>query len=231
MRVLLVEDEERLAQVVCEGLTEDGIDVDVEHDGAAGLWRATEGSYDAVILDIMLPGLNGYEVCREMRRAEIWTPVLMLTAKDGEFDEAEALDTGADDFLRKPFSFVVLSARLRALVRRGAPARPAILECGSLRMDPATSEVTRSGAAIELTRREYSLLEMLLRADQNVVGRQEILDRVWGMDDEPASNVVEVYIRYLRQKVDHPFAATGGRPLITTVRGAGYRLVSDLEPT
>ncbi|MEM9131836.1 MAG: response regulator transcription factor [Actinomycetota bacterium] len=227
MRVLLVEDEERLAQVVSEGLADDGIDVDVEHDGDSGLWRATEGSYDAIILDIMLPGLNGYQVCRELRKAEVWTPVLMLTAKDGEFDEAEALDTGADDFLRKPFSFVVLAARLRALVRRGAPARPAVLRCGSLRMDPATSQVWRHDIEIELTRREYALLEMLLRADEHVVSRQAIIDRVWGMDDEPASNVVDVYIRYLRQKIDEPFAADGRPPLITPVRGAGYRLTAD----
>ncbi len=227
--MLLVEDEERLAQIVAEGLGDDGIDVDVEHDGTAGLWRATEGSYDAIVLDIMLPGMNGFAVCRELRRREIWTPVLMLTAKDGEYDEAESLDTGADDFLRKPFSFVVLQARLRALVRRGAPARPTVLTCGSLTMDPATSEVARAGSTIELTRREYSLLEMLLRADQHVVARQDIVDRVWGIDDEPASNVVDVYIRYLRQKIDQPFEAAGHRPIITTVRGAGYRLVSDLE--
>ncbi len=182
----------------------------------------------------MLPGLNGYEICREIRAAEIWTPILMLTAKDGEFDEAEALDIGADDFLRKPFSFVVLAARLRALVRRGAPARPVVLSCGSLQLDPATSTVTRHGAKpagggdaeaieIELTRREYAVLEMLLRAGGNAVSRQDIIDRVWGMDDEPASNVVEVYIRYLRQKIDEPFDV----PIITTVRGVGYRLVDD----
>jgi DNA-binding response OmpR family regulator len=224
VRVLLVEDEERLAAVVQAGLSDQGVDVDVEHDGRAGLWRATEGSYDAIILDIMLPALNGSEVCRELRAAEIWTPVLMLTAKDGEFDEAEALDIGADDFLRKPFSFVVLTARLRALVRRGAPARPAVLQCGDLALDPATSVVSRRHVGrpvpIQLTRREYAVLEMLMRADGNAVARQEILDRVWGMDDEPASNVVEVYIRYLRQKIDEPFDT----PMITTVRGVGYRL-------
>ncbi len=218
-----------MALVVGEGLSEDGIDVDIELDGRAGLWRATEGSYDAIILDIMLPGMNGYEVCRELRRAEIWTPVLMLTAKDGEFDEAEALDIGADDFLRKPFSFVVLAARLRALARRGTPARPAVLRCGSLTLDPATNQVTRGGVGIDLTRREYSLLETLIRADQNVVSRQDLLDRVWGMDDEPSSNVVDVYIRYLRQKVDEPFVAEGETAIITTVRGAGYRLVADVN--
>lgn len=224
VRVLLVEDEERLANVIREGLNDDGIDVDIANDGRTGLWRAIEGSYDAIICDIMLPALNGYEVCRELRAAQIWTPVLMLTAKDGEFDEAEALDIGADDFLRKPFSFVVLLARLRALVRRGAPPRPAVLGCGDLRLDPSTSAVTRtrgdSTVEIELTRREYAVLEMLMRADGNAISRQEILDRVWGMDDEPASNVVEVYIRYLRQKIDQPF----GSNIITTVRGVGYRL-------
>ncbi|MGI9615905.1 MAG: response regulator transcription factor [Acidimicrobiales bacterium] len=225
MRVLLVEDEVRLARVVSEGLEAEGIDVDIEHDGRSGLWRATEGSYDAIVLDIMLPELNGWQVCAELRRSEVWTPILMLTAKDGEHDEAEALDTGADDFLRKPFSFVVLLARLRALVRRGAPARPVVLRCGSLEMDPATASVTRDGTEIELTRREYGVLETLLRAGGDAVARQAILDRVWGMDDEPASNVVEVYIRYLRQKVDEPF----GQPIIKTVRGVGYRLLADTD--
>ncbi len=221
--MLVVEDEERLARIVADGLGDEGIDVDVEHDGAAGLWRATEGSYDAIVLDIMLPGLNGYEVCRELRTAEVWTPVLMLTAKDGDLDEAEALDTGADDFLRKPFSFAVLLARLRALVRRGAPARPTVLRCGSLQMDPAAAAVSRDGVAIDLTRREYAVLEMLLRADGDPVRRRDIVDRVWGIDDEPASNVVEVYIRYLRQKIDAPF----DHRLIRTVRGVGYQLVPE----
>ena len=223
VRVLVVEDEERLARIVRDGLFDEGIDVDVESDGANGLWRATEGSYDAIVLDIMLPGMNGYEICRELRTREVWTPIIMLTAKDGELDEAEALDTGADDFLRKPFSFAVLLARLRALVRRGAPARPAVLTCGSLRLDPAAAEVTRFGDRIQLTRREYALLDLLLRADGDPVRRQDIIDRVWGLDDEPASNVVEVYIRYLRQKIDEPYDA----PIITTVRGVGYRLVAD----
>ncbi len=215
--------------VVQEGLGDEGVAVDVEHDGRAGLWRATEGSYDAIILDIMLPGLSGYEVCRELRAAEIWTPVLMLTAKDGEFDEAEALDTGADDFLRKPFSFVVLMARLRALVRRGAPPRPTVLRCGDLRLDPVTSTVTRTRdgqpVEVQLTGREYAVLELLMRADGNAVRRQDIKDRVWGMDDEPASNVVEVYVRYLRQKIDEPFDSA----IITTVRGVGYRLVASTD--
>jgi len=223
VRVLLVEDEERLARIIGDGLRDEGIDVEIEYDGDSGLWRAKEGSYDAIILDIMLPKKNGYQVCAELREAEIWTPVIMLTAKDGEYDEAEALDTGADDFLRKPFSFVVLLARLRALVRRGAPARPAVLRVGSLELDPAAASVSRDGQSIDLTRREFALLEMLLRANGDAVRRQAILDRVWGFDDEPASNVVEVYIRYLRKKIDAPFDT----PIIDTVRGVGYRLVPD----
>lgn len=223
MRVLLVEDEEPLARIISDGLGDEGIDVEVEHDGESGLWRAIEGSYDVIILDIMLPKKNGYLVCKELRAAEVWTPVIMLTAKDGDYDEAEALDTGADDFLRKPFSFVVLLARLRALSRRGATARPAVLKIGSLELDPAAAKVTRNGEAIDLTRREYAVLEMLMRADGDAVKRQDIIDRVWGFDDEPASNVVEVYVRYLRKKVDEPF----GTKTIQTVRGVGYRLVDD----
>lgn len=223
MRILLVEDEERLAAVIRDSLRDEGIEVDVEHDGTSGLWRATEGSYDAIILDIMLPGLNGYLVCRRLREAEIWTPVLMLTAKDGDLDEAEALDTGADDFLRKPFSLAVLLARLRALVRRGAPARPVVMTCGSLKLDPASSEVTRHGDRIELTPREYAVLEMLMRADGLPVSSREILDRVWGLDADTVSNVVQVNVRYLRRKVDDPYDI----PLIHTIRGVGYRLVLD----
>jgi two-component system OmpR family response regulator len=223
VRVLLVEDEERLARIVRDGLLDEGIDADVERDGNDGLWRATEGSYDVIVLDIMLPGLNGYEICRELRAREVWTPIIMLTAKDGDLDEAEALDTGADDFLRKPFSFAVLLARLRALARRGAPARPAVLACGSLRLDPAAAQVSRFGDPVQLTRREYALLDMLLRANGDPVRRQDILDRVWGLDDEPASNVIEVYIRYLRVKIDEPHDVA----IITTVRGVGYQLVPD----
>lgn len=224
MRVLMVEDERQLAELVRDGLSEYGISVDIEADGNNGLWKAREASYDAIILDIMLPGQNGYQICRALRAEEIWTPVLMLTAKSGEFDEAEALDTGADDFLRKPFSFVVLLARLRALVRRGAPARPAILKCGSLSLDPATSEVDRHGERIELTPREYAILEMLMRSEGKPVPAQRILDHVWGFDTDAISNVVQVYIRYLRRKIDDPYA----EPLIKTVRGVGYRLGSDV---
>ncbi len=219
MRVLLIEDEVRLAKVVKEGLEGQGVSVDVEHAGDTGLWRVREGTYDAIVLDIMLPGLNGYQVCRQIREDENWTPILMLTAKDGEWDEAEALDTGADDFLSKPFSFVVLLARLRALARRGAQPRPTMLEAGSLRLDPASRTVSRDGEAIELTPREFAVLEVLLRAGGDPVGKQEILERVWGMDAEHDPNTVEVYVSYLRRKCDEPF----GVRTIHTQRGVGYR--------
>jgi DNA-binding response OmpR family regulator len=220
VRVLVVEDEIHLAAALRDGLRAEGYDVDTVHDGLEGLWRAREGSYDAIVLDILLPGLNGYRVCQGLREAGVWTPILMLTAKDGEWDEAEALDTGADDFLSKPFSFVVLLARLRALVRRGAPPRPALLEFASLRLDPATRRVEREGKAIRLTAREFALLEYLMRRDGTVASKPEILDHVWGIDFGGDPNIVEVYIGYLRRKVDSPFAS----PLIRTVRGAGYRL-------
>ncbi len=226
MRVLLVEDEEPLAALVRRGLGEHGIDVDIAHDGTTGLWRGREGSYDAIVLDIMLAGMNGYDVCRELRRSGVWTPVLMLTAKDGDHDEAEALDLGADDFLRKPFSFVVLVARLRAIVRRGASERPTVLTCGPLTLDPARGEVTRDGDRIALTRREYAILELLFRADGDPVPAGRILDHVWGFDAELSSNVVQVNIRYLRRKLDDPYDS----PVIATVRGVGYHLVCGPDP-
>lgn len=220
MRVLVVEDEVALAEAVRDGLVAEGYDVDVVHDGTDGLWRAREGSYDAIVLDILLPGLNGYKVCETLRAEGVWTPILMLTAKDGEWDEAEALDTGADDFLSKPFSFVVLLARLRALFRRGAPPRPVVLEVGPLRLDPGTRRLERAGEAIRLTAREFALLEYLLRRDGQVASKAEILDHVWGIDFAGDPNVVEVYVGYLRKKVDVPFDSH----LIRTVRGAGYRI-------
>lgn len=226
MRVLVVEDEVHLAEAIAEGLTAEGFDVDAVHDGMDGLWRAREGSYDAIVLDVLLPGMNGYRVCKTLRDEEIWTPILILTAKDGEWDEAEALDTGADDFLSKPFSFVVLLARLRALFRRGAPPRPAVLEVGPLRLDPASRTAAHGDTEVTLTAREFSLLEYLMRRDGNVASKPEILDHVWGMDFAGDPNVVEVYIGYLRRKIDQPF----GTELITTVRGAGYRLVADRLP-
>ena len=221
--MLVVEDEVHLAEAISDGLGAEGFDVDAVHDGIDGLWRAREGSYDAIVLDVLLPGMNGYRVCRTLRDEGVWTPILILTAKDGEWDEAEALDTGADDFLSKPFSFVVLLARLRALFRRGAPPRPAILEFGPLRLDPAGREVTQGDTAVRLTAREFSLLEYLMRRDGHVASKPEILDHVWGMDFAGDPNVVEVYVGYLRRKVDDPF----GTKLIRTVRGAGYRLCVD----
>ncbi len=223
MRVLVVEDEVHLAAAIADGLEAEGFGVDVVHDGVDGLWRAREGSYDAIILDVLLPGMNGYRVCKTLREQEVWTPILILTAKDGEYDEAEALDTGADDFLSKPFSFVVLLARLRVLFRRGAPPRPAALEVGDLVLDPGTRRVMRAGHELHLTAREFGLLEYLMRRDGDVASKAEILDHVWGMDFAGDPNIVEVYIGYLRRKVDEPHDTR----LIHTVRGAGYRLFAD----
>jgi DNA-binding response OmpR family regulator len=223
MRLLVVEDEEHLATAIADGLSAEGFAVDVSNDGLDGLWRAREGSYDAIVLDILLPGMHGYKVCRTLRDEGIWTPILILTAKDGEYDEAEALDTGADDFLSKPFSFVVLLARLRALIRRGAPPRPAVLTVGSLHLDPGARRVSRNDTDIRLTAREFALLEYLVRKDGNVASKAEILDHVWGIDFSGDPNVVEVYVGYLRKKIDQPF----GAETIETVRGAGYRLNAD----
>jgi two-component system OmpR family response regulator len=223
MRVLVVEDEEALADAVARGLEAEGFDVDVVHDGLDGLWRAREWDYGAVILDILLPGMNGYKVCRTLRDERVWTPILMLTAKDGDYDEAEALDTGADDFLSKPFSFVVLVARIRALMRRGAHPRPAVLEVGSLSLDPATRACARGDTKIHLTPREFALLELLMRRPGVVVPKLELLDGAWGSDFAGDPNVVEVYVRYLRRKIDQPFALE----TLQTVRGAGYRIVED----
>ncbi len=227
MRVLLIEDEHQLASVISDGLEGEGIGVDVEHDGISGLWRATEVQFDAIILDIMLPGLNGYEVCAKLREAKVWTPILMLTAKVGEYDEAEALDTGADDFLRKPFSFVVLLARLRALVRRGTPERPTTLTIGDLTLDPASHAVARSGQSIDLTSREHQILELLMRAGGDPVPANRILEHVWGFDADPVSNVVQVYISYLRAKIDQPFSTK----TLQTLRGVGYRIVAEVNAT
>jgi DNA-binding response OmpR family regulator len=221
MRVLVVDDEVRLAEGLRRGLEAEGFAVDVAHDGVEGLWYAREHEYAAILLDIMLPRMNGYVVCRTLREEQIWTPVLMLTAKDGEWDEVEGLDTGADDYLTKPFSFAVLVARVRALIRRGAAARPATLEAGDLSLDPATRTVARGGVPVELTTREFAVLEFLMRRVGEVVSKADILNGVWdfGFDGDP--NIVEVYIRHLRNKVDRPF----DRESIQTLRGAGYRLV------
>jgi two-component system OmpR family response regulator len=223
MRVLVVEDEERFAAGLREGLEAEGFAVDTALNGTDGLWLAREHAYDAILLDIMLPGLNGYRVCAALRKEEVWTPILMLTAKEGEWDEVEGLDTGADDYLTKPFSYAVLLARLRALLRRDVRERPSVLAAGDLRLDPAERRVSRGGTEIELTARELSLLEFLLRRRGEVVSKREILAHVWDDDFEGDPNIVEVYIRHLRNKLDRPF----GRAAIETVRGSGYRLASD----
>jgi len=223
VRILVVEDEVVLADGIRRGLEAEGFAVDVVHDGTDGLWRAQEHAYDAIVLDLMLPGLNGYRVCAALREAGDWTPVLMLTAKDGALDEAEGLDTGADDYLTKPFAHVVLVARLRALIRRGRPPRPTILAAGDLTLDPASRRVRRGDEEVALTARETSLLELLLQRVGEVVSKREILDHVWDDDFEGDPNIVEVYIRHLRNKLDRPF----GRAAIETVRGSGYRLAMD----
>jgi len=223
MRVLVVEDEKGLATGLRHGLEAEGFAVDVALDGTDGLWMAREHGYDAIVLDIMLPGLNGYQLCGQLRAEEVWTPILMLTAKDGEWDEIEALDTGADDFLTKPFSSAVLVARLRALMRRGPRERPTVLEADDLRLDPAARRVWRGEVEVELTARELSLLEFLLRRQGEVVSKRDILDHVWDGHFEGDPNIVEVYVRHLRNKLDRPF----GRHAIETLRGAGYRLAED----
>jgi two-component system, OmpR family, response regulator len=218
--VLIVEDEVALADGVARGLLAEGFDVEVVHDGLSGLARAREGDVDVVVLDIMLPGMNGYKVCRALREEGIGTPILMLTAKSGEYDEAEALDTGADDFLSKPFSFVVLVARIRALLRRSADGRAQPLVIDDLVLDPLARTCRRGETPIPLTTREYELLEALMRKPGQVVAKQELLERVWGEDFEGDPNVVEVYVGYLRRKIDRPF----DRNDIETVRGVGYRI-------
>jgi two-component system OmpR family response regulator len=223
VRILVVEDDEQLAGALKRGLEADGFTADLAHDGMDGLWRAREIDYDTIVLDIMLPGLNGYRVCAELRAAGNWTPILMLTAKDGELDEAEALDTGADDYLSKPFSYVVLVARLRALLRRGGRARPAVLQAGDLRLDPATHQVWRGDQEVPLTRRQFSVLEFLMRRAGDPVSKSDILDHVWDFAFDGDPNIVEVYIRHLRRKIDEPF----GRRAIQTIRLVGYRLDPD----
>ena len=223
MRVLVVEDEVVLADTIARGLTAEGFTVEVTHDGADGLWRAREHPYAVIVLDLLLPAMNGFEVCRALRAEGVWTPILVLTAKTGEWDEAEALDTGADDFLSKPFSFVVLVARLRALVRRGSSPRAAVLSAGTLVLDPFTHSCHRRGAEVHLTPREFSVLAVLLRRDGGVASKQEILDEVWGHEFGGDPNIVEVYVRYLRRKIDLPF----GLDTIETVRHIGYRMVPD----
>jgi two-component system, OmpR family, response regulator len=223
MRVLVVEDEKRLAAGLRNGLEAEGFAVDVALDGTDGLWMAREHSYDAIMLDILLPGINGYLICATLRGEGVWTPIIMVTAKDGEWDQVEGFEAGADDYLTKPFSYPVLIARLRALLRREVRERPPVLASGDMRLDPAAKRVHRGGAEIELTAREFTLLEFLLRRQGEVVSKREILAHVWDDDFEGDPNIIEVYVRRLRNKLDRPF----GRQAIETVRGMGYRLAVD----
>jgi len=219
---LVVEDEERLAAAISRGLVAEGYDVDIAHDGLTGLWRAREHSYAAIILDLLLPGMNGFQVCSTLRAEDNWTPILVLTAKDGDYDLAEALDTGADDFLSKPFSMVVLLARLRAVARRRAEIEPTVLRRGSLSIDVRRRTCGRRGADVRFTPREFALLEHLVRQGDFVSSKNDLLAEVWGPDFVGDPNIVEVYVRYLRKKLDRD----GDESVIETVRGIGYR-VSD----
>jgi two-component system OmpR family response regulator len=223
VRVLLVDDDRQLARALKQGLEGEGFAVDLAHDGDEGLWRATETSYDVLVLDVMMPGMTGLELCARLRNERQWAPVLMLTARDGELDEVHALDTGADDFLAKPFSFAVLVARLRALLRRGPTERPVTLIAGDLALDPAGHQVHRGAARIDLTPRQFSLLELMIRRKGEVLSKQQILEHVWDFAFEGDPNIVEVYVAQLRRRVDDPF----GRVALQTVRGVGYRLDPD----
>ena len=220
MRVLVVEDEPKMASLVKRGLEEEGIAVDVTGRGEDAVWMAGSTEYDAVVLDVMLPGLDGFEVCRRLRADDVWTPVLMLTARDAVEDRVAGLDGGADDYLVKPFSFEELLARLRALARRGSAERPAVLQIGDLRLDPATRRASRGDTDIALSQKEYALLETLMRRPGVVLSRLQLLEHAWDDTYENRSNVIDVYIRYLREKIDRPF----GTDSIETVRGVGYRL-------
>jgi two-component system, OmpR family, response regulator len=223
MRILVVEDDEHVAGAVKRGLESHGYAVDVALTGTDGHWLATENTYDAIVLDSMLPGMSGEELCGALRRVGDWTPILMLTAKTGASEEADALDVGADDFLSKPFSYVVLVARLRALLRRGSHERPAILEADDLRLDPATHGVWRGETAIALTPRQFSLLEFFMRRKGEVLSKTVILEHVWDFSFDGDSNIVEVYVRQLRERIDRPF----GRSSLQTMRLVGYRLDPD----
>jgi two-component system OmpR family response regulator len=220
MRVLVVEDEVKLSGLLRRGLTEEGYAADVARTGEDALWMARSVEYDAIVLDLMLPELDGLEVCRRLREGGVWTPVLMLTARDGVDARVAGLDAGADDYLQKPFSFAELLARLRALARRGLPERPAVLEVGSLRLDPATRQVWRGEVEVRLSAKEFALLETFMRRPGRVLSRGQLLEHAWDFAYENRSNVVDVYVRYLREKVDRPF----GLAQLETVRGAGYRL-------
>jgi len=220
VKLLVVEDDPKIVAAVRRGLEAEGFTVDVAMDGDEGWWMATAGSYDLIVLDIMLPGRNGFVLCRDLRAAGTWTPILMLTAKEGDLDEAEALDTGADDYLTKPFAFPVLVARVRALLRRAGRAAPAPSTVGRIRIDPAARRAWSGGQEVVLTRREFDVLEFLVRRQGQVVAKHEVLDGVWDFDFDGDPNIVEVYVGRLRRKLDEPL----GTRHITTVRGAGYRM-------
>ena len=223
MKILLVEDDQKIAAAVKRGLESEGFAAEVAFDGKHGLWLATEGSYDLIVLDIMLPSRNGYEICADLREQGDWTPILMLTAKDGDLDEAEGLDTGADDYLTKPFSFAVLTARIRALLRRTTGRNPAPVEVGDLRIDPSQRRARRGDIEIELTSRQFDVLGFLVRRAGQVLSKRDILEGVWAYEFDGDPNIVEVYIRRLRARIDEPFE----RHSIETIRGAGYRLAPD----
>jgi two-component system OmpR family response regulator len=220
MRVLVVEDELKMASLLRRGLVEEGHAADVARTGEDALWMSAAVEYDAIVLDVMLPGPDGFEVCRRLREGGVWSPVLMLTARDSVEDRVAGLDAGGDDYLPKPFSFAELLARLRALVRRGAAERPSILEVGDLRLDPATRRAWRDGSEIHLSAKEFALLETFMRRPGQVLSRYQLLEHAWDYGYEHRSNVVDVYVRYLRDKIDRPF----GRESLETVRGVGYRL-------
>jgi two-component system OmpR family response regulator len=223
VRALIVEDEVKMAGLIRRGLLEEGYVADVAPSGEEAVWMAGATEYDAIVLDVMLPGIDGFEVCRRLRAAGVWSPVLMLTARDAVEDRIEGLDTGADDYLTKPFSFAELLARLRALTRRGQVEQPPILEVGTLRVDPRSRQVWREDTEIDLSAKEFALLETLMRRPGHVISRFELLEHAWDYSYENRSNIIDVYIRYLREKVDRPFGVRS----IETVRGAGYRLRQD----
>jgi two-component system, OmpR family, response regulator len=223
MRALVVEDEVKMAALIRRGLVEEGYAADVAHTGEEALWMARATPYDAIVLDLMLPGRDGLEVCRELRENGVWSPILMLTARDGLEDKVSGLDSGADDYLSKPFSFAELLARLRALTRRGPAERPVVLEVGALRLDPALRQAWRGDVEIDLSAKEFSLLETFMRHAGDVLTRLDLLEHAWDYGYENRSNIVDVYVRYLREKIDRPFGADS----IQTVRGVGYRLWRD----
>jgi two-component system OmpR family response regulator len=223
VRILVVEDSLKMANLLRRGLVEEGHAVDVARTGTDAVWMAQAAEYDAIVLDVMLPELDGFEVCRRIRAEGVWAPVLMLTARDAVEDRVSGLDAGADDYLPKPFSFAELLARLRALVRRGTAERPAVLEVGDLRLDPATRQVWRGATEVGLSAKEFALLETFMRRPGEVLTRYQLLEHAWDYAYENRSNVVDVYVRYLREKIDRPF----GRESLETVRGVGYRLRRD----